>query len=142
MHGKKKFFGALAVAGLVAASGSAFTAANTLPASDTGSVGYGATTVTGVTVSNIAYNADTQDGAKLASVVLTSTDLTNAPGTTGTLTLQDSGSVILTTEDCGTAVVDNVTTPTKYTYTCTLTTPQPSAASVVTVGFTATGNSA
>jgi uncharacterized protein involved in exopolysaccharide biosynthesis len=141
MRKSSKLFVAVAAAGLVAAGGSAFTASNSLPANDSGSVGYGATTVTGVSVSNISYNADTVDGSKLASVVVTSTDLTNAPGTTGTLTLRNSLDDVLTTEDCGTAVVDNATTPTKYTYTCTLT-PQVNASDVKTVGFTATGASA
>jgi hypothetical protein len=141
MRNSKRILGALAVAGLVAAGGTAFTNSNSLPANDTGSVGYGATTVTGVTVSNVAYTADTADGSMLASVVVTSTDTTNAPGTTGTLTLRDSTDNVLTTEGCGEAIADNATTPTKYTYTCTLT-PQVTAVSVKTVGFTATGASA
>lgn len=142
-NNKKRFLGALAVAGMIAASGSAFTNSNTLPNNNTGTVGYGATTVTGVTVSNVAYTADTTDGSKLKTVVVTSTDLTNAPGTTGTLTLRDGTSptpVVLATQDCGTAVAD-ASPATKYTYTCTLSTSV-DAASVITVGFTATGNSA
>lgn len=141
MRTRTKFIGALAVAGVVAASGTASTFGNTVPENGSGTVGYGATTITGVTVSNIAYTADIVDGSKLASVVVTSTDLTNAPGTTGTLTLFGTGTTVLLTEGCGTAAPDDVTTPTKYTYTCTLS-PQVNAADVVTVGFTATGDSA
>lgn len=141
MRKSQKLVGAAALAGLIVAGGSAFTASNTLPGNDTGQVGYGSTTVTGITVSNIAYTPDTTDGSKLASVVLTSTDLTNAKDTTGTLTLTGSTGTVLTTEDCGTAVPDNTTTPTKYTYTCTLS-PQVNAADVSTVGFTVTGASA
>jgi hypothetical protein len=134
-------FGAVAVAALVAAAGSALTNSNTLPGNDTGTVGYGATTVTGVTVSNISYVADVVDGSKLASVVVTSTDLTNAPGTTGTLTLRDGSNAVLTTEGCGTATPDIVLLPTEYRWTCLLA-PQVNAADVATVGFTVTGESA
>ena len=72
MHGKKKFFGALAVAGLVAASGSAFTAANT--GVDDAYVGYESNTVSGVSVTNVAYNVDALDASKLSSIVFTETE--------------------------------------------------------------------
>lgn len=141
MGKNSRLLGAVAVAGLVAASGSAFTTSSSLPPDDSGSVGYGSTTVTGVTVSNIAYRVDTVDGSMLASVVATSEDLNNAFGTTGTLTLRDGAGTVLTTQDCGKAVADDLTSPTKYTYTCTLS-PQVAAVDVKTVGFTATGSSA
>ena len=48
-----KFLGALAVAGFVAAGGSAFTASNTLPATQV--VGYGSTTISGATAKSMAY---------------------------------------------------------------------------------------
>jgi hypothetical protein len=141
MRKNSKLLAAVAAAGLVATGGLAFTNSNSMPANDTGSVGYGATTVTGVSVSNIAYTADTADGSQLATVVVTSTDLTNAPGTTGTLTLRDGSDGVLATQDCGVAAADDTTTPTEYTYTCTVS-PTVAAADVVTVGFTATGDSA
>lgn len=141
MRKNSKLLAAVAAAGLVATGGLAFTNSNSMPADDSGTVGYGATTVTGVSVSNIAYTADTTDGSKLASVVVTSADLTNAPGTTGTLTLRDGTDTVLITQDCGVAVPDNPTTPAEYTYTCTLASAV-DAADVVTVGFTATGDSA
>lgn len=68
---KKKFLGALAVAGVMAASGSAFTAANT--GVDDAYVGYDFNTISGVTVTNIAYNVNATDASKLSSIVFTET---------------------------------------------------------------------
>lgn len=62
-----KFLGALAVAGLIAAGGSAYTDSNTQPATQT--VGYGSTTITGATVSSMAYTLST-DGTNVNSVAL------------------------------------------------------------------------
>ena len=66
---KKRLLAALAVAGLIATSGSALTAANT--GIDDAYVGYGSNTISGVTVTNIAYNVDPVDASKLASIVFT-----------------------------------------------------------------------
>jgi len=78
----------------VAAAGvatSAFTAANTVPASV---AGYGQATVTGATVTDIHYVTDPGDGTVVDSVEFTST--TNLTGKDVTLTMKTTG---------GTAVV-------------------------------------
>ena len=66
MRKSTKLFGALAVAGLVAASGSAFTASNTVAASV---AGYGTNEVTGAIVSSVHHTL-AADG-----VTIVSTDL-------------------------------------------------------------------
>lgn len=66
---KKRFLAAFAVAGMIAASTSAFTAANT--GVDDAYVGYDSATISGVTVSNVAYNVDESDASKLSSIVFT-----------------------------------------------------------------------
>jgi len=55
MRNSIKFLGSLAVAGLVAAGGSAFTASNTMAKSDQ-VVGYGSTTISGATVNSMTYS--------------------------------------------------------------------------------------
>ncbi|WP_375492148.1 hypothetical protein [uncultured Jatrophihabitans sp.] len=68
---------------------SAFTASNTLPATDT--AGYGSSSVTGVAVSAIHYTQDSSDASKLDKVVFdTSTDITTV-AKTSTLTLELAG---------------------------------------------------
>ena len=69
LNNRKRFLGALAVAGVIAASTSAFTAANT--GVDDVYVGYDSATISGVTVTNVAYNVDTTDASKLSSIVFT-----------------------------------------------------------------------
>ena len=71
MRKSAKFLTTLAVAGLVAASGSAYTAANT--GVDDAYVGYDSNSVSGVTVTNVAYNVDAADASKLSSIVFTET---------------------------------------------------------------------
>jgi hypothetical protein len=63
-----KVLGAAAVATLVGASGSAFTAANTVSASNAGS---GATAISGFAVSDIQYDANATDPTKLDAVRFT-----------------------------------------------------------------------
>lgn len=58
MRKSTKLFGALAVAGLVAAGGSAFTAAN-IGQDATKVMGYSTTTVSGATVTSLTYNKNT-----------------------------------------------------------------------------------
>jgi len=64
-----KVLGAVAVAGLVAASGSAFTAANTVPASV---AGYGTSTISGATATALNYTL-AADGATITAAALTFT---------------------------------------------------------------------
>jgi hypothetical protein len=72
----------------VAVTGSAFTAANTVPNSV---AGYGQGTVTGATVTNIAYTP-AADATNLASVVFTSS--TNVTGRTATMMLKQGTSPV------------------------------------------------
>jgi hypothetical protein len=65
MRKSTKFLGTLAVAGLVAAGGSAFTFGNTLPASV---AGYASAAVSGVTVTNVAYVVDPADASLLTDI--------------------------------------------------------------------------
>jgi hypothetical protein len=70
-----------------AVTGSAFTAANPMPAG-TAVTGYGEVSVTGATVSDISYTPST-DNTTLAAVVFTLT--TEVTDETVTLTLKDGG---------------------------------------------------
>ncbi|MEX2292052.1 MAG: hypothetical protein WD794_17205 [Mycobacteriales bacterium] len=63
-----KLLGAVAVAGVVAASGSAFTAGNTVAASD---AGFGTTVISPYATSDIQYNANSTDPENLDSVEFT-----------------------------------------------------------------------
>jgi hypothetical protein len=64
----QKLFGAVALAGVVAAGGSAFTASNTLPSSDAVK-GYGSQTISGVIAESVSYNTDAT-GATIETVGL------------------------------------------------------------------------
>ena len=68
MRKSTKFLSALAVAGMIAASGSAFTAGNTVAASDAGS---GSTAISGFTTSNIQYTANATTPTDLDAVTFT-----------------------------------------------------------------------
>jgi hypothetical protein len=73
MRSNKKILGALAVAGLVAASGSAFTAGNTVGGDNV--AGYGSATVSGATTEAIEHTLSA-DGTTISSTTLTfTTDL-------------------------------------------------------------------
>ena len=64
-----KFLTAAAVAGMLAASGSAYTAAST--GVDDAYVGYDSNTTSGVTVSNVEYKVSATDASKLSQIVFT-----------------------------------------------------------------------
>ena len=68
MRKSTKFFGTIAVAGMIAASGSAFTASNTIAASSAGS---GSTAIGAYTTSDIQYNANATTPTDLDSVKFT-----------------------------------------------------------------------
>jgi hypothetical protein len=72
----RKLLGAAALAGVIAAGGSAFTAGNSLPAADAVK-GYGSQTISGVTASSVVYNTNT------AGDTITSIDLVLTGDTTG-----------------------------------------------------------
>lgn len=69
MHKNVKVLGAVAVAGVVAATGSAFTASNTVPASV---AGYGTSTISGATATALSYTLSA-DGASITASALTFT---------------------------------------------------------------------
>lgn len=110
MRKNVKLLTALAVAGLVATTGSAFTAGNTV--SGDNYAGYGTSTVTGATTEGIEHTLST-DGATINSTLLTfTTDLSTGhqvkAGFDGTLF---------------TCTVTQGTSPAKDTATCTYSTP-------------------
>ena len=91
MRKSMKYLGGLAVAGVIAGGGAAFTASNTVPASV---AGYGVSTVTGAVVTSVKYTNAT-DPSELASVVFTSsTDVTNQ---TAVMSLRDTGGAVVGT---------------------------------------------
>jgi len=89
----------LLVAGLgvaaAAVTGSAFTAANTVP--DT-VAGYGQGEVSGATVTDVDYAPLTGDNTDLATVVFNSS--TDVTGKTATLTLKSDATTVLNTYTC------------------------------------------
>lgn len=77
MRKSTKLVGAIAVAGVVAAGGAAFTASNTQAASQV--VGYGSTTVSGATVSSMQYNLNSAgDNVDSVTLVLAGDTTTSA----------------------------------------------------------------
>jgi hypothetical protein len=108
MHKSNKYVGALAIAGIVAAGGTAFTASNTMAASQV--VGYGSTSISGATVSSLTYNLN-GSGDNVDSVTLVLAGDTTA----STVALGFNGAA---TTACGAGTLDNPTTPTSTTYTC------------------------
>ncbi|MDQ1629103.1 MAG: hypothetical protein QOI54_2847 [Actinomycetota bacterium] len=112
MHHKSKLLGALAIAGVIATAGSAFTASNEVP---TPSVvkGYGSQTITGVTASAITYNTNA------AGDTITSVGLTLATDTTGkTIQVAFNDAAPATCSDAGTYDATSQTT-----YTCAVNQP-------------------
>jgi hypothetical protein len=106
MRNSKRILGALAVAGLVAAGGSAFTAGNTgMPATDT--IGYNATTVTGATVNSLTYNYSI-DKDEVASVTL----VLDLDTTTNVVEIGFNANAPVS---CGTGTYNATTTETTYT---------------------------
>lgn len=106
MRKSGRLVGALAVAGLIATGGAAFTASNTLPAG--GISGYGESVSTGATITAVAHTLLSTDNSKLASVAFTST--TDVTGKTASMTLKS-----------GTTVVGSPYTCTLGAYTTTMT---------------------
>jgi hypothetical protein len=115
-----KFLGALAVAGLVAAGGSAFTASNTVAAGQV--VGYGSTTITGATVSSMHYTLnDTGTNVNSVTLVLAG-DMMAIPAGHAVASAVSIGFNQLATTPCGPGVLTEATTdpvaPAFTTYIC------------------------
>lgn len=68
MRKSTKFLSSLAVAGMIAANGSAFTAGNTVASSDAGS---GSTAIAGFVTSNVQYTANDDNPQNLDAVTFT-----------------------------------------------------------------------
>ena len=99
-----KLLGAVAVAGLVAAGGFAFTAANT--GVEDAIAGYQSAAVTGVTVTNVEYVVDETDASKFSSIVFTENQDVSAYHT-ATLTLGNGNSYTRFT--CVTTTIGTIT---------------------------------
>ncbi|MBC7375386.1 MAG: hypothetical protein H7323_15460 [Frankiales bacterium] len=101
-----KLFGAVAIAGLVATTGSAFTASNTVAPSI---AGYGTSTISGATATALAYTLSA-DGTSI-----TGSSLTFTGNQTGRTVSAGFGTATLTTCTVGTFDATASTTP----VTCT-----------------------
>ncbi|MDX6268503.1 MAG: hypothetical protein QOD70_3243 [Frankiales bacterium] len=103
MRKSSKLIGALAIAGIAAAGGTAFTAGNSQAASQV--VGYGSTTISGATVASMTYNlSPAGDNVNSVQLVL-------AGDTTGSaVSIGFNGGAATS---CGTGAFTTVTT-----YTC------------------------
>lgn len=112
MSNTKKFFGAIALAGVIAAGGSAFTAGNSLPAADV-TKGYGSQTISGVTAESVTYNTDASK-ENIVSVGLVLTGDT----TTKTIQIAFNDAAPATCSGAGTYAVAPAD---DSTYTCTVT---------------------
>jgi len=108
MRKSTKLFGALAVAGLVAAGGSAFTNSNTFASGATAPLtGYGSTSVSGGTIDSLKYNLNAAgDNVDTVTLVL-ATDTT-----TSSVAIGFNGGA---TTSCGTGTYDSVAATTSYT---------------------------
>jgi len=106
---KSKVLGAVAVAGLVAAGGAAFTASNTFAQGATAPLtGYASTSVSGGTINSLKYNLN-PPGDNVDSVTLVLANDT----TTSAVSIGFNGGA---TTSCGTGTYD--ATKTVTTYTC------------------------
>lgn len=98
MRNLTKTFAALAVVGVVAASGSAFTASNTVPNSV---AGYGTSTITGATATSLKYTLN-GDGTQITAAAM------NFQGDlTGKTVKAGFGTAALTSCTLGTVGTDN-----------------------------------
>lgn len=132
MRKSTRLIGALAIAGVFAVGGAAFTASNTF--SNTSNVaGYGESTETGATITGISYTSSTTDASKLASVAFTST--TNVTGDTATMTLKKGSTLVGSPYSCTLGTWDS--TALKMTITCA-TSDVPAYTTFDTTGLTVT----
>jgi hypothetical protein len=99
MRSSTKLFGGLAVAGLIAVAGSAFTASSTIDQANK-FVGAASQSISGVTVSNVAYTTDSSDVTSAVTFHVTQT-LTAAD----TITAKITGTTTGTTPVAGTSSI-------------------------------------
>jgi hypothetical protein len=107
----KKILGAMAIIGIVAVGGSAFTASNSLPAASA-TKGYGSQSITGVNAESVTYNTNTP-GDTITSVGLVLTGDT----TTKTIQIAFNDEAPATCSDAGVFAAGSNDT----TYACTVT---------------------
>lgn len=100
-----RFMVGLAAAGVVAAGGSAYTAASTMTAVANDKVSYGSVTVSNVTITNVAYNVATGNSSLLQSIVFTASgNVSSAAGYAAVLTINGpatGGAGYERVNDCG-----------------------------------------
>jgi len=115
MNRTTKILSAIAVAGTIAAAGSAFTSSNTVAASSASS---GTTAISAYTTSNVQYGANTTDPQLLDSVTFTLDAAARyvAIRTSSAGTWYRSDDLRLTT-----ATVDSCTSANDTTWTCNVT---------------------
>ncbi|HXW35618.1 MAG TPA: hypothetical protein VEJ87_13650 [Acidimicrobiales bacterium] len=109
---KKEVVAVVAIAGLLLAGASAFTAANTFTNSNT-TVGYGSENVTGATVSAIDYTLSA-DGTTITAVTLVTVGDTSGSAAAVGFTV---GGTALPTSACGAGTY--ASGPNATTYSCT-----------------------
>ncbi|MFD1056384.1 hypothetical protein [Terrabacter terrigena] len=90
MRSSVKLFGALALSGLVAVAGSAFTATSTIDSANK-VVGATSQSISGVSVSNVAYTTDPTNDVTSAVTFHVTQDLTAADTVTATITGTTTG---------------------------------------------------
>ncbi len=132
MRTSMKIAVAAAGAAVVMVGGTAFTAANTVPAEQ--GAGYGSTTATGLTVATMVITP-AANPVNLASVVYTALgDYSNVNGYT--IQLSTGNGVTVIDSDCVSEVAAGTTT-----VTCAPESPPVTIASITNLGLTATQNS-
>lgn len=110
MRNPHKLLGAFAVAGIVAASGSAFTAGNTVPASV---AGYGTSNISGATATSLKYTLNADGTQITASAMNFQGDLTakTFKAAFGTAALTSCTPGTLGTDNPDTTAVGDAYTP-------------------------------
>lgn len=124
MRTSTKLLGGLAAAAIVAAGGSAFTAANT--GVDAANVGYQSATISGVSVTNVAYVVDGADASKLSDINFTETEDVSV-GHQAILTINGPTE---TQTVCDTSVIGSIT--------CVVPAAQAAIAGILSIALTVT----
>ena len=115
MRKSTKFFGMIAVAGMIAASGSAFTATNTVAASSAGS---GTTAIAGYNTTDIKFNTNDTTPTNLDSVTFT---VAPAASYVAMKTNDDVETTWVRSDDLRLGAVSSCTSADNLTWTCDVT---------------------
>ena len=111
MRNSTRIFGALAVAALATAGGSAFTNSNT--GVEAANVGYESAAVSGVAVTNVEYVVDTGNASLLSSIVFQETQDVSTHHV-ATLTINGPTSIGADRITCDTTVANTITCLTSH----------------------------